>query len=89
MKHLLSPLFFLGALAFLARVSPAADQLPGAAQRTPILLFGADVYTVSGETIRGGQLLFDDGKIVAVGKELPTPPPNAKPGTKPRRRTIA
>jgi len=75
-----SPAFLgvLGVLAFIHSSARAADQLPGAPQRTPILLSGADVYTVSGETIRGGQVLFDEGKIVAVGKELPTPPSNAK-----------
>jgi imidazolonepropionase-like amidohydrolase len=72
---------FLGVLGVLALITPsarAADQLPGEPQRTPILLSGADVYTVSGETIRGGQVLLDEGKIVAVGKDLPTPPSNAK-----------
>ena len=34
-----------------------------------MLLFGGDVYTVSGDVIRGGQVLFDKGKIVAVAKE--------------------
>src|SRR5687768_6921669 len=51
----------------------ASDQLPGKAQEHPILLWGADVHTVSGEVIAGGQILFDGGKIVSVGKEVPTP----------------
>src|SRR6188474_2885514 len=67
----------LGVLASLARVCPAADQLPGAPQQAPILLSGGDIYTVSGDVVRGGQVLFDAGKIVAVGKDLPAPS-NAK-----------
>ena len=51
----------------------ASDQLPGKAQEHPILLWGADVHTVSGEAMAGGQILFDGGRIVAVGKEVPTP----------------
>lgn len=52
---------------------PASDQLPGRPQEGMILLTGGDVYTVSGEVIPGGQVLFDKGKIVAVGKELALP----------------
>src|SRR5256885_16396015 len=48
----------------------ASDEIPGAAQKQPILLFGGDVYTVSGEVIHGGEVLFENGKIVAVGKNI-------------------
>jgi imidazolonepropionase-like amidohydrolase len=58
------------ALAFIASTASAADQVPGETQRTPILLSGGDVYTVSGEVIPSGQVLFDDGRIVAVGKDV-------------------
>src|SRR5437867_6350521 len=60
-------------LALFAALTRASDEVPGAAQPAPILLTGGDVYTVSGETIPGGQLLFDQGKIVAVGKEVQAP----------------
>lgn len=63
----------VGVLAFVNWPAGAADQLPGEPQRTPILLFGGDVYTVSGDVIPGGHVLFDDGKIVAVGKDLQAP----------------
>ena len=64
----------LGALGVLARnPAAAADQLPGQPQRAPILLAGGDVYTVSGDVIPGGQVLFDNGRIVAVGKDLQAP----------------
>lgn len=67
---------FVGLLGVLATVDTmeAADQLPGAPQGSPILLSGADVYTVSGDVIPGGDVLFDRGKIVAVGKSVNVPP---------------
>jgi imidazolonepropionase-like amidohydrolase len=52
----------------------AAEQIPGKPQEGPVLLSGADVYTVSGEVIRGGQVLMDGGKVVRVGKDLEAPP---------------
>ena len=61
-------------LLALAPVALASDQVPGKPQDAPILLTGADVHTVSGEVIRSGQLLFDKGKIVAVGREVAAPP---------------
>jgi imidazolonepropionase-like amidohydrolase len=47
--------------------------VPGKPQEAPVLLVGGDVYTVSGDVIPGGQVLFDKGKIVAVGKDLKAP----------------
>ena len=77
MTRMNRPLFLLGALGVLASMARnpcrAADQLPGAPQLTPILISGADVYTVSGDVIRGGQVLFDEGRIVAVGKDVQVP----------------
>ena len=70
------PLLFLGVLGVLAFIhssSHAADQLPGEAQKGPILLVGGEVHTVSGDVIPGGSVLFDDGKIVAVGKDVQAP----------------
>ncbi len=37
-----------------------------------LLLQGATVHTVSGETLSPGDVLIKDGKIAAVGKSLPT-----------------
>jgi imidazolonepropionase-like amidohydrolase len=36
-----------------------------------LLLSGATVHTISGETLSPGQVLVQDGKITAVGKSLP------------------
>jgi len=48
----------------------ASDEIPGSPQKQAILLVGGDIYTMSGDVIRGGQVLFDHGKIVAVGNDL-------------------
>lgn len=58
----------------LCAVALASDQLPGKPQATPVLLVGGDVYTVAGDVIPGGSVLFADGKIVAVGKDIDAPP---------------
>jgi imidazolonepropionase-like amidohydrolase len=50
----------------------ATDIKPGAPQDKPILLFGGDVYTASGDVIQNGQVLFENGKITAVGRDLPS-----------------
>lgn len=51
----------------------ADDEIPGEPQRTPIALTNAHVHPVSGPSIENGAVLFDDGKIVAVGKDLTLP----------------
>ena len=51
----------------------ASDQIPGAKQTKPIVLKGGMVHTVSGATIEGGAVVFVDGKITAVGKEVAIP----------------
>ena len=73
MRRLNPVLLFLGVLGVASSWVHAADQLPGEPQRGPILLAGGDVYTVSGDIIRGGQVLFDEGRIVGVGKSVQSP----------------
>ena len=68
MRNLLS----ITVLLSLAMTAPlfASDERPALPQTKPILLVGGDVYTVSGDVIRGGQVLFENGKITAVGQDL-------------------
>lgn len=65
----------LGILA-MAAFAPQAighDSIPGSKQSRPILLSNADVYTVTQGVIEEGDLLFDQGKIVEIGKNLDAP----------------
>ena len=68
----------LGGLCLLCasavNVSFASDEVPGAPQDKPIAIVGADVYPVAGPPIRGGTVVFDKGKIVAVGAGVSVPP---------------
>jgi len=52
----------------------ASDQVPGAPQARPVLLRGGDLYTVSHGVLRTTDLLFDGGKITAIGARLAAPP---------------
>ncbi len=51
----------------------ASDEIPGAPQDHPIALAGGTVHTVSGETLAGGTVLFNKGRIIAVGSKLKLP----------------
>ena len=55
------------------RVLLASDPVPAAKQKKPIALIGGTIYTVSGEIIRNGTVVFDKGKIVAVGINITIP----------------
>ncbi|MDX1631093.1 MAG: amidohydrolase family protein [Thermoanaerobaculia bacterium] len=65
--------------AGLAAGSPLAahDQIPGAVQDRPILLRGGTLYTVSDGILEDTDLLFEEGKITAIGKDL-SPPEDAE-----------
>ncbi len=51
----------------------ASTQIPGAPQAKPIAIVHATVHTVSHGTINDGTVLFDGGKIVAVGQNVTVP----------------
>lgn len=51
----------------------AAVPVPGAPQTEPIAIVGATVHTVSGETIPNGTVLFEGGKLTAVGRTADVP----------------
>ena len=50
----------------------ASDELPGKPQKNPILLEGGTIHPVSGPAFVGS-LLFDKGRITAIGKKLEAP----------------
>ena len=51
----------------------ASDQVPGPPQAQPIALVGGTVHPVSGPSIENGTVVFDEGRIVAVGKDVELP----------------
>ncbi len=51
----------------------ASDIIPGKPQNKPIALVGATVHTITNGTIENGVVLFDKGKIVAVGRNVEIP----------------
>ena len=56
-----------------AVVALASPEIPGAPQDRPIALVGGTVHPVTGAAIEGGTVLFDGGKIVALGRDVPLP----------------
>jgi len=61
-------------VASLAAYAEASPFIPGEPQKQPIALVGGTIHPVEGPTIERGTLLFDKGKIVAVGKDVKLPP---------------
>ena len=49
---------------------PAAAQIPAPAQERPIALVGGTLHTVSGGVIEGGTIVFDNGVITALGRDV-------------------
>lgn len=60
-------------IAMLATSAFASPEVPGAPQSGPIALVGGSVHPVSGPAIEGGVVLFDGGKLVAIGRDVQIP----------------
>jgi imidazolonepropionase-like amidohydrolase len=69
-------LYCLGCLALILTCQQAFahPEVPGPPQKRPVALTGATIHTVSGPAIETGTLVFDGGKITAMGKEATIPP---------------
>src|ERR1041385_2594811 len=59
----------------LVAVSAASfgSETPAKKQNHPVALVGADIHTVSGSIIEHGTIIFDQGKITAIGANLDLP----------------
>jgi imidazolonepropionase-like amidohydrolase len=57
----------------LASGSIASTQVPAPAQERPIALVGGTVHTVDGADISNGTVVFDNGRITAVGANATIP----------------
>ena len=51
----------------------AADAIPAAKQKKPIALVGGTVHTVSGDVLENATVVFDKGKITALGTLVAIP----------------
>ena len=56
-----------------ASLAFAAPEIPGEPQKEPIALVGGTIHRVNGPAIPNGTLLFNKGKIVAVGAKVEIP----------------
>jgi len=77
MNLYLFPLRMLLLIAVCAVVSGqdllASDPVPAAKQKKPIALVGGTIHTVSGDILEKGTVVFDKGKITAVGTNVAIP----------------
>lgn len=60
-------------IASIASHAWANPEVPGAPQAGPIALVGGTVHPVSAPALESGTVVFDQGKITAIGKEVPLP----------------
>ncbi|MEM1070353.1 MAG: amidohydrolase family protein [Planctomycetota bacterium] len=51
----------------------AHDQIPGPPQKQPIVIEGGTVHVIDGPVIQKGSVLFENGKVTAVGKRVTVP----------------
>lgn len=51
----------------------ANDVVPGAPQKEPIALVGGTVHPVVGPVVENGTILFEAGKLTAVGRDVALP----------------
>lgn len=61
------------AVMLLTSYVSAHDQIPGAPQSKPIALVGGTIHTIDGARIKNGTVVFEKGKITAVGQKVSLP----------------
>jgi len=68
---MLSRSVLLGALcAVLVPFSSASDEIPAPPQTGPVAIVGADIYTNQGPPLRGATIVFEKGRITAIGSNV-------------------
>lgn len=66
-------LFSLSLVLLLGMAASVHAQIPAPKQNQPIALTGGTVYTVSGDVIENGIILFEGGLITAIGQNVEIP----------------
>src|ERR1700730_7878066 len=51
----------------------ASDNIPAPPQAKPVAIKGATIHPVSGPEIPSGTIVFDKGRITALGTDVPIP----------------
>lgn len=69
--HLLPTIAILGTLASAVF---ASDTIPGVLPKGPVAIVGATLHPVSSEVISKGTIVFENGKITAIGEQVKVPP---------------
>lgn len=73
-QRILRRILVLTLLASLAvQVAFGSPEIPGAPQETPIAIIGGVIHPVSGPPIEKGTLVFDQGRVTAIGKRVRIP----------------
>ena len=72
MRNTAAILAIFQAICILTGSLRSSDEIPGAPQKTPIIIEGATIHPVSSPSFTGA-LLFDKGRIVALGKKVKAP----------------
>jgi imidazolonepropionase-like amidohydrolase len=63
----------LAAALCLTTIARASDTLPAPPQAKPIAIKGATIHPVSGPDIPSGTIVFENGKIIAIGADAAIP----------------
>jgi imidazolonepropionase-like amidohydrolase len=71
--HIVNACLVLGSAMASYRTAFASDQIPGGPQKKPIVIQNATLHPVSGPAVEKGSLLFQDGKIIALGSGVTMP----------------
>ena len=66
------------AFAIFTIIVHGSDQIPAPAQSHPILITDVTLHPVSSEVIKNGQILFEYGIIITLGKDVGLLPDNTE-----------
>lgn len=72
-KSMIQTLLYATTVILLASSIFAHDYIPGAKQSQPILLQGGNLYTISNGIMENSDILFENGKITAIGNDITLP----------------
>jgi len=73
MKTIIRTLLTLTACVVFAQQVQGSSQIPAKPQERPVALVGGTIHPVSGPDIPNGTVLFDKGKITAIGTDVTIP----------------